>query len=70
MDNRGHQMRGPIDEPQPLTHVGDCLHSSFTADNHESLGDGIVRSLLHLSREPKTASMRAKLGSAQPNDSQ
>lgn len=70
MDDKEHQVWGPIDEPEPLTRLGDCLQSSFTADNHESLGDGIMRSMLHLSREPKTASMRAKLGSGQSNDSQ
>jgi hypothetical protein len=64
MDDKGQEAWRPIDEPEPLTRLGDCLHASFAADNHDSLSDDIVRSLLDLSREEKTASMRAKLSSA------
>ncbi len=48
----------PTEEPESLTQLGDCLRASFTADNHDSLGDDSTRSLLHLSHEPKTAAMR------------
>ena len=64
MDDRGQDMWRPIGAPEPVTLLGDCLHASFTADNHDSLSDDITRSLLHLSREAKTASMRARLISA------
>jgi hypothetical protein len=63
MDENGNRMSRSGDESEPLVRVGDCLHSSFTADNHDSLGDDIVRPMLHLSNEAKTASMRPTLGS-------
>jgi hypothetical protein len=66
MDDKEQDVGGPIDESEPLSDLGDWLHASFTADNHDSLGDAITRSLLHLSREEKTASMRTRIGSAQP----
>jgi hypothetical protein len=61
MDDRGQKVRQPTDKPDSLAHLGDCLEASFTADNHDSLGDDITRSLLHLSNETKTTSMRTKL---------
>jgi hypothetical protein len=61
MDDGRQDVRQPTDEPDSLTHLGDCLEASFTADNHDSLGDDITRSLLHLSNEVKTTSMRTKL---------
>jgi hypothetical protein len=64
MDDKGQDVGRPIDESDPLSDVGDCLHASFTADNHDSLSDDITHSLLHLSREEKTASMRTRLDSA------
>ncbi len=64
MDDKGQEVWRPIDEPEPLTRLGDCLHASFTADNHDSLSGDIARALLHLSCEAKTASMRARLSSA------
>ncbi len=64
MDERGKDVERPIDEPAPLSDLADCLHASFTADNHDSLSDDITHSLLHLSREEKTASMRTRLGPA------
>jgi hypothetical protein len=51
-------------EPEPSGDLGKCLHASFTAASHHSLSDSITRSLLHLSQEAKTASMRAKLRSS------
>ena len=50
------------DEPEPdeqtvdadqdaLQVVGTCLKTSFSAENHESLGDELMRLLLHLSQD-------------------
>jgi hypothetical protein len=64
MDDKGQDVERLIEESEPLIDLGDCLHASFTADNHDSLSDDITHSLLHLSREEKTASMRTRLGSA------
>jgi hypothetical protein len=64
MVDKGQDMGLSIDEPAPLAHLGDCLQASFTADNHHSLADDIMRALLHLSREAKTESMRATFGSS------
>jgi hypothetical protein len=61
MDDEGQDVGRPIDESEPLSRLGDCLHASFTADNHDSLSDEITGSMLHLSCEDKTASMRTKL---------
>jgi hypothetical protein len=61
MDDRGQDVRQPTDTPDSLAHLGDCLEASFTADNHDSLSDDVTRSLLHLSHDAKTASMRTKL---------
>ena len=38
-------------EPDAARILGDCLKSSFTAENHESLGNDLMRLLLHLSHE-------------------
>ena len=64
MDDKEQDVGRPIDESEPLSDLGDCLHASFPADNHDSLSDDITHSLLHLSREEKTASMRTRIGSA------
>jgi hypothetical protein len=64
MDDKEKDVGRPIYGSEPLSDLGDCLHASFTADNHHSLSDDITHSLLHLSREEKTASMRTRLGSA------
>lgn len=49
------------EQPGVLGLVGACLRATFTADNYDSLDDGITRSLLHLSSEEKTAPMRVRL---------
>ena len=49
------------EQPDVLGLVGACLRATYTADNYDSLGDGITRSLLHLSSEEKTAPMRVRL---------
>jgi hypothetical protein len=64
MDDKGQDVGRPIDEAEPLSRLGDCLHATFTADNHDSLSDDITHSLLHLSCEEKAASMRTRLASA------
>ena len=38
---------------EPLGNVGECLRTSFSADNHDSLGRDITRLLLLLSHDPK-----------------
>jgi hypothetical protein len=58
MDEKGQEAGRPIEDSGSLSRLGNCLRASFTADNHDSLGDGITRSLLHLSREEKTPPMR------------
>lgn len=63
MNENGQEAKLPIEEPGSLAQLGDCLRASFTADNHDSLGDDSTRSLLHLSHEAKTAPMRVRLGS-------
>jgi hypothetical protein len=62
MDDKEQGVRRPSDEPKPSSDLGDWLHASFTADNQDSLSDEITHSLLHLSREEKTASMRTRIG--------
>jgi hypothetical protein len=64
MDDNEQDVARPNDESEPLGDLGNCLHASFTADNHDSLSDDITHSLLHLSREEKAASMRTRLSSA------
>lgn len=49
------------EQPDSLGLVGTCLRATYTADNHDSLGDGITHSLLHLSGEEKAAPMRVRL---------
>ena len=49
------------EQPDVLGLVGACLRATYTADNYDSLGSGITRSLLHLSGEEKTAPMRVRL---------
>ena len=61
MDDTGQDKLGPIDEPEPFSDLANCLQATFTANNQDSLSDEVTRSLLHLSREEKTASMRARL---------
>ena len=61
MDGKVHEATRPNEEPGSSSPIGNCLRASFTADNYESLGDDITRSLLHLSREAKAPSMRARL---------
>ena len=61
MDVTGQDKLGPVDEPEPLSDLANCLQTTFTADNHDSLSEEVTRSLLHLSREEKTASMQARL---------
>jgi len=51
----------PIEQPETLGRLGKCLRAGFTADNHESLGADMTRSMLHLSLEEKTATMRVRL---------
>jgi hypothetical protein len=60
---QGHLASPPIDEREPLTRLGACLYSAFTADNHDSLDEAVTRSLLHLSCEAKTGSKRSRPGS-------
>jgi len=50
----------PDGEGDELTRVGDCLHASFPADNHDSLDGDTTRLLLHLSRDPKPGSKAAR----------
>lgn len=64
MDEDMQDRRLPIAEPEPLSDLGICLRAGFTANNHEGLADDIMRALLHLSREPKAPSMRARLAVA------
>ena len=54
-------MPRPIEEPESLSRLGKCLRAGFPSDNHESLGADMTRSMLHLSVEEKTATMRARL---------
>ncbi|HWL95569.1 MAG TPA: hypothetical protein VNT79_18770 [Phycisphaerae bacterium] len=54
-------MPRPIEQPETLGRLGKCLRAGFTADNHESLGADMTRSMLHLSLEEKTATMRVRL---------
>ncbi len=61
MDDSGNEKLGPGDEPGPLGDLANCLQATFTAENHDSLSDEVTRSLLHLSRDEKTVSMRARL---------
>jgi len=63
MNENEQKAKRPIEEPGSLTQLGDCLRASFTADNHDSLGDDSTRSLLHLSHEAKIAPMRVRLPS-------
>lgn len=63
MNENGEEAKLPIEEPVSLAQLRDCLRASFTADNHDSLGDASTRSLLHLSQEAKPAPMRVRLGS-------
>jgi len=55
---------GPLSGPEALSGLVICLRTGFSANNHESLADEIRRALLHLSREPKAPSMRARLALA------
>ncbi len=64
MDENGQGPKRPIEEPESLSQLGDCLRASFPAGNHDTLGDDSMRSLLHLSRETKTSSMRIRLASS------
>jgi len=50
-DDRREASEQPVSGTQPdtLRHLAACLQSSFTAINHDSLGDDITRLLLHLS---------------------
>jgi hypothetical protein len=64
MSDNGRRSAATSDEPDSLKRLADCLHASFTADNHDSLSDEITHSLLHLSCEEKTDSMRTKLSLA------
>lgn len=41
----------PAADPDALSAVSACLQSSFTAENHDSLGDEITRLLLYLSQD-------------------
>lgn len=50
-----------IEERENLGLVGDCLRATWSADNHDSLGGGMTRSMLHLSGEEKAALMRVRL---------
>lgn len=61
MNENEQQAKLSNEAPGSLTQLGDCLRASFTADNHDSLGDDSTRSLLHLSHEAKTAPMRVRL---------
>lgn len=61
MDEKEQEMWLPGEEPEASSTLGNCLRASFTADNHDSLGDDIARSMLHLSHEAKTGTMRARL---------
>jgi len=56
MEEEQLQASRPRDASEPLTRLGACLHSAFTADNHDSLDDDITRSLLHLSCDAKAGS--------------
>ena len=48
----------PAIDPDSLRRLAECLHASFTADNHDSLGDDITRLLLHLSRDAEAPPSR------------
>ncbi len=61
MDDSGQDKLRPVDKTGVLGDLANCLQVTFTAENHDSLCDEVTRSLLHLSREEKTASMRARI---------
>lgn len=60
MDEGKQETRQAIEEAGSLSRLGNCLRATFTADNHDSLGDDVTRSLLHLSLEAKAPPMRAR----------
>jgi len=41
-----------ITDTDTVCALASCLHQSFTAENHDSLGDELTRLLLHLSHHP------------------
>jgi hypothetical protein len=41
-------------DPDGTDRLGLCLRACFEAENHATLGDDVIRLLLHLSREPAT----------------
>lgn len=61
MDDSGEDKLRSDNELGPMVDLASCLQATFTAENHDSLSDDVTRSLLHLSHEKKTASMRARL---------
>lgn len=61
MDDSGEDKLGSDDELGAMGDLASCLQATFTAENHDSLSDEVTRSLLHLSHEEKTVSMRARL---------
>ncbi|MDB5718112.1 MAG: hypothetical protein JWM38_1539 [Sphingomonas bacterium] len=48
-------------QPDGLYGVGRALRSTFTAENHETLGTDITRLLLELSQEPATDALRPRV---------
>jgi hypothetical protein len=44
--------REPEQDPNRIDSVALCLRTSFAEASHGSLGDDVIRLLLHLSREP------------------
>lgn len=46
--------RESAQDPDGTDRLGLCLRACYEAENHATLGDDVIRLLLHLSREPAT----------------